>query len=596
MWKEFVIEKRNNLNELPDKIANSWEVCRKKRLNPFQLKSTKILCMDQLSSKKRSNQLMIDLVKEESKKITRLFNQSESLMILTDVDGYILWRQGNPRAVDYANRIGFIEGSRWNELDVGTNAISLALKNKESQMVSRFEHYAVASHDWSCFACPIFDEETLLGVLDVSTYKQNSIEQQVVVQLIVERVMNRLLRRRVNHNHALLTYLVGSDKQNLLCNEYNQIVHVPPEMEHYEQLIIGNDIQAFCQDYDGVFYTEKIHHHKELVGHKYRFYPASKAKSRYYPGVESKNKDYRNFLKQVFRAAESSLPIHIRGESGSGKEVIAQTIHFNSSYKDGPLISLNCGSISENLLESELFGYATGAFTGASKEGYLGKIRQADGGTLFLDEVDSMPLRMQAALLRVIEEKQVTPIGSNKAYRVDCRIVTATHKDLKTSVIEGLFRKDLYYRLYVCPLHIPPLRQRKEDIKVLIERFCQKNDWQIDWKDKLYNLTINYPWYGNVRELNNFLETLYIFYPQDCPSKSEVVSLIEAAALDCSAQATVSFSEKTSTANSRAENEAEQIIRALEENNYHKVNTAESLNISRTTLYRKMAKYKIESN
>ena len=203
LWKEYVIKKVIRTNELPDKIANSWEICRKQQLNPYQMNSKTILQMDELSSKQVINRQLIELVKEEAHRISNYLMQSESLFILTDPEGYILWRQGNPRAITHANSIGFFEGSRWNELDVGTNAISLTLKSKNSQMVSRYEHYAVASHNWSCFACPIFDEDQLVGVLDMSTYMQEDVGQQALVQLIVERVSNRLLRYRLDQNQAL---------------------------------------------------------------------------------------------------------------------------------------------------------------------------------------------------------------------------------------------------------------------------------------------------------------------------------------------------------------------------------------------------------
>src|SRR5699024_3366760 len=157
-------------------------------------------------------------------------------------------------------------------------------------------------------------------------------------------------------------------------------------------------------------------------------YTNNHTERKYYPGVLSENKTYQNFLEKVYKAAEGTVPVHIRGESGSGKEIIAKTIHYNSPYKNGPIISINCGSISENLLERELFGSAARTYTGTSKEEYRGKMRQEEGGILFLVEVDSMYVKMQGAVLRAIEEKQVTPIGSNKSYTVDFRIVTATNQ------------------------------------------------------------------------------------------------------------------------------------------------------------------------
>ena len=594
LWKEFVIKKVINPDALPDKIANSWEVCRKKDLNPFQMVSNTVLRYDQLSMKQKRHKLLIDLVEEEIIKISKIFNQSESLFILTDAEGYIIWRQGNARAIDQANNIGFFEGSRWNELDVGTNAISLAISKRMSQKVSRFEHYAVASHEWSCFACPIFDGDHLVGILDISTYKNNHVEHQSVTQLIAERVMNRLFQRRIKQQQALMTYVVGTDNHSVLCNEHKQVVYFPTEMERYKQLSLGIDIETFCHQYDGLCNVESLLYDQELIGYKYQFYTNNHTERKYYPGVLSENKTYQNFLEKVYKAAEGTVPVHIRGESGSGKEIIAKTIHYNSPYKDGPLISLNCGSISENLLESELFGYAAGAFTGASKEGYSGKMRQAEGGTLFLDEVDSMSLKMQAALLRAIEEKQVTPIGSNKSYTVDFRIVTATNQDLKTAVCEGRFREDLYYRLYVIPLQIPPLRQRTEDLLPLIESFCQKKKWQITWKRELFDITKHYPWHGNIREFNNFLERLYMFYPIEQPSSHVIKELIEMTTFSAP-QAPSNLRVKIEQEkNIQPKNEAEKILQTLEEYNYHKSHAAKALNMSRTTLYRKIKKYQLD--
>src|SRR5699024_9332029 len=157
-------------------------------------------------------------------------------------------------------------GSRWNELDVGTNAISLTLKSKNSQLVSRYEHYAVASHNWSCFACPIFDEDQLVGVLDMSTYMQEDVGQQALVQLIVERVSNRLLRYRLEQNQALLTYVVGSDNKSVLCNEKDQLVFLPEELTRYEELFVGMDIREFVKQFNGLVNKEKIHHDSHLIG------------------------------------------------------------------------------------------------------------------------------------------------------------------------------------------------------------------------------------------------------------------------------------------------------------------------------------------
>lgn len=618
IWKQYVENNGNIAVKLPEKIAESWDLCRVNHVNPYQRTGKTLLTSTQLRNKQRINQTIIELVKNETEKIADYFQLSESLFILTDDEGYVLWRNGNPRAKDHANSMGFYEGSRWTELDVGTNAIGVTLRTKKQSAFSTFEHYSVASHDWSCFACPIFDDNELVGVLDVSTYAQEEVGHQAVIQLIAERVMNQLLKKRLAHKQALLTYVVDDQHHAILCDEGSRIVYIPIEWRGNEELIIGESILAFCRKFQGIFDSQEVYYEGELIGFSYTFYRTEKETDRYYPGVTSQNKSYSQFLEQVFQVANSDIPIHIFGESGTGKEVIAQTIHYNSPFKNSPLISLSCATISENLLESELFGYAPGAFTSANPKGYMGKIRQANGGTLFLDEVDSMPLKMQAALLRVLEEKEVTPVGGNQSIPVSFRIVTATNQDLKIAVKENRFRQDLFYRLYVCPLSIPPLRDRKEDILPLIRRFCQQNSWQINWQNEIYEIAKDYPWHGNIREFNHFMERLYLLYSHRAPNVKEIRQLIESTLIELepqnermdtdtpsqqqskelpdSSSQTVKIPEPIGPSYwmSKTEREQDEILRVLKQTNYHMTKTAKILNISRTTLYRKIKKYQID--
>jgi len=305
----------------------------------------------------------------------------------------------------------------------------------------------------------------------------------------------------------------------------------------------------------------------------------------------------QNVVEAAAKVAEHDVSVLITGPSGSGKEMIANLLHSHSSRSNAPFIKINCAAIPEQLLESELFGYAPGAFTNANPQGYMGKIRQANGGTLFLDEVDSMPLKMQAALLRVLEEKQVTPVGGNEAIPVDFRIVTATNQDLKVAVQKQKFRQDLFYRLYVCPLSIPPLRERKEDILPLIRQFCLQKKWRITWQQDIYQVAKYYPWHGNIREFNHFMERLYLLYSHRSPSEVEMKQLIEATLIDFQPEQEViqKIPELTSVT-SKTEHEQDLILRVLKQTNFHMSKTADILNISRTTLYRKIKKYQIDTN
>jgi transcriptional regulator with PAS, ATPase and Fis domain len=222
-------------------------------------------------------------------------------------------------------------------------------------------------------------------------------------------------------------------------------------------------------------------------------------------------------MKELFRTAvqvaKADCTVLLLGESGTGKEVIAKVVHKHSNLS-GPMIKINCGAIPENLLESELFGYEQGAFTGAKLNGKPGKFEEAHNGTIFLDEIGDLPLHLQVKLLRVLQEKEITRVGSAKPRQINARVIAATNKDLYNMVREGRFREDLFYRLNVIPLTIPPLRERREDIMPLILHFKKKHEKKYKTKrncsSEVIRLFISYDWPGNVRELENLIERLIV--------------------------------------------------------------------------------------
>lgn len=215
--------------------------------------------------------------------------------------------------------------------------------------------------------------------------------------------------------------------------------------------------------------------------------------------------------KRVLQIADSGSTVLITGESGTGKEIFARAIHAEGNRRDQPFITINCGAIPDHLLESELFGYVSGAFTGANKSGHMGKFELANHGIVFLDEISSMPLHLQVKLLRVLQEKCFARLGSNRLISVDVRIIAATNEDLQTLVAERMFREDLYYRLNVIPIHLPPLRERKNDVPLLADfflgRFCKSlGKWPIRLSEAVREKLKSYSWPGNVREFQNCIE------------------------------------------------------------------------------------------
>lgn len=294
------------------------------------------------------------------------------------------------------------------------------------------------------------------------------------------------------------------------------------------------------------------------------------------------------------KAAKSSSTILIQGESGTGKELFARAIHFTSERRNCPFIPINCAAIPENLLESELFGYDEGAFTGARKGGKTGKFELANRGTIFLDEIGDMALHLQTKLLRVIQENVIERVGGKRFTPIDVRIVTATNKDLERKVLEGEFRDDLYYRLNVIPIYIPPLRERLEDIRILAYEFLNKFNYKLGKSikgidEKVINLFMHYDWPGNVRELENVIEYTVNMAANDYIETSDLPTRVQP-------NSTVKDRVRENTIIPIHELEKKEIRKAIEKYGRSKNaidKASEALGISRATIYRKLNKYNI---
>jgi len=304
-------------------------------------------------------------------------------------------------------------------------------------------------------------------------------------------------------------------------------------------------------------------------------------------GIVGNSPAIRHLAELVRKVAQTDITVLITGESGTGKSLIAKAIHFASPRKSKPIITINCSAIPESLLEAELFGYEKGAFTGAyaSKKG---KFELANGGTLFLDEIGDMPLSIQPKILRAIQDKEIERLGGEKTIKVDVRIICATNKNLAEMVEKGEFREDLFYRISVFPIHIPPLRERKEDIPLLVEHFLRifnqryKKNVRISWKalEKL----MEYPWYGNVRELENFIERLVILR-DGLLTEKDIPEYFHPEHGKVSFKHLPSFVEAT---------EKEEIIKALEKTGYVKSRAAKLLGLTLRQLDYRIKKYNIE--
>ena len=302
----------------------------------------------------------------------------------------------------------------------------------------------------------------------------------------------------------------------------------------------------------------------------------------------------KKLWEQVLKIAPTNATILIFGESGTGKELIARAIHENSSRKNEAFIQVNCAAIPEELIESELFGHIRGAFTGATEK-KKGKFELADGGTIFLDEIGDMSLKTQAKVLRVLEEGEVQKVGSSKTGKVDVRVIAATNKNLEKEIKEGNFREDLYFRLNVVPLNSPPLREKKEDIPMLIDYFNKNFVKENNFKEKKFTedtieVMVKYPWKGNVRELKNIVERIIIMTDSDTVVKKDLPEQIKG-------ESTVYFPEADKVKSLKVFRdlaEKEFILAKLEESDWNISQTAREIDTPRSNLYKKLEQFGIK--
>ena len=311
-----------------------------------------------------------------------------------------------------------------------------------------------------------------------------------------------------------------------------------------------------------------------------------------FENIVGKSPAIKRIYDMIQTVAETDSTVLISGKSGTGKELVARSLHFKSKRRNKHFIAINCGAIAENLIESELFGHKKGAFTGAisDKEGL---IKAADGGTLFLDEVSELPPQLQVKLLRVLQERELTPVGTTMALPVNVRFLASTNRELKEEIASGKFREDLYYRLNVIEIHVPSLKEREEDIPLLADHFVDKYRKEMNKNIKgidpeTMRALMHYDWRGEVRELENVIERAVIFCKEDFISLKDLPQFFKPS------PDLADFSKSGSLEESVQRFEKEFIIKALENNNYNKEKTAEILQVGLSTLYRKLKELDIK--
>ena len=467
---------------------------------------------------------------------------SNCLIMLADHQGQVLQSWGDQRFIEPSRAAGFVAGATWLERYTGTNAIGTALSCAQAVHIQHDEHFLKANRFMTGSASPIFDEQRqMIAVLDVSSDSYLPPSHTLgMVKMMSQSVENRLILNLFQQRYFQLSFNTSLDNLSspwaglLIFDEHGQVVSANRRADSLlgvgltqvnieslfdvplQQLLNQPEALPFNLRASGRFrFHAQIKRPQQPAPIQARDFrqtqqPPTSATGNPFTLASLNLGDPRvdKAVRQAERLLEKNIPILVHGETGVGKEVFVKALHHASSRASQAFIAVNCAAIPAELVESELFGYEKGAFTGANQKGSIGLIRKADKGTLFLDEVGDMPLRVQARLLRVLQERCVQPLGSSELYPVDIRLISATNRPLRQDVESGLFRQDLYYRISGLNLELPPLRERT-DKAAMVQRIWEYHREPQQWaglSQEVLSLFERHPWPGNLRQLSSVLQ------------------------------------------------------------------------------------------
>ncbi|MDD3298237.1 MAG: sigma 54-interacting transcriptional regulator [Firmicutes bacterium] len=635
-WRMFVEHGKKPKCIRPE-ILKSWERCKELQIDPYGGKSNIILTKDELNKKLGKNAIFIDIVKPFMDMLYQYIKSAGYSVFLTDNEGNILCVLANTEELKLAKEFNFIVGASWGEQAVGTTAVSMVIDEGIPVSFMSEEKYCFGLKTKACTAIPIKNnQDEMILILGVATDFPNPNRQIFGMLLAIKIAVENMLRMQntteelsiINQNYKKIfdsisdavivvdnrgfvkdinskaKKILSVDCVNVIDRNIEEVMGFCPTILEKGQGIDGNKkfiidfkkeklgysvrkvIPILGRDNIANGYASIIEKAKGQIDKKTE--DTGKTKALSFENIIGNSKEIKEVIKIAEVAAKNSYNIIITGESGVGKDMFAQAIHNAGSRVNAPFIAINCGAIPENLIESELFGYEEGTFTGALKGGRQGKFEQASGGTIFFDEICEMPKNLQVKLLRVLQEKQIVRVGSSKPVPVDARIIAATNKDIEEEVYRGNFREDLYWRLNVIDIHIPSLAERKEDIPFLFEHFIEKHSGkqfkEYNTNRKVMEILKDYSWPGNVRELENIAQRLLAFSKNNTILYEHLPKYIKSKDIK-----TNSFAQKQSLKGL----EKRVILDALYENNGNVTMTAKRLGLSRSTLYNKFKKYNI---
>jgi len=654
-----------------DVVMRSWSRCLNEyRLHPDKPREPTVVARVALEERRARRADVIDCARYEMTTLYQQLADNESAVVLTDTDGVIVHMVSSPEFATEVGPLGMRAGGIWSETEAGTNGMGTCLAAARPVSVRRDDDLFTQFTPLTCSAVPVFDPSgDIVAVLDVSS-RSGLMQQHLLVLLgmTARMIENRLIDQQFRNAHPLHFHsrpefvytlhegklAVGDDGRILAANRSALFQLGLQSMDEIRSRRIEDVFQTSLADMLQRSASSSFH---PVVTYRAnaaaRFFavarrPASgadapagvsssagssvAAPARAQPRVAAARaaavgasltstfKDPRLVaqLDIARRVIARRTPVLLCGETGSGKEVFARALHDASPHAAGEFVAINCASLPENLIESELFGYRAGAFTGAQRTGRRGKILQADGGTLFLDEIADMPLELQARLLRVLDERRVTPLGTEETHAVDFQLISASHRHLPARVREGRFREDLYYRLAGIEVQLPALRERSDKRELIRNVLATEGGSDAILSPEAERLLLEHPWPGNIRQLGHVLRSAAALADGKPITREHLPSLAVNLQLHVRSPGHMGNGAQAGNAggaegavhgpgdahadnaacpiklNPIQTNERQVLLQMLEQHRWNVSNVAKALDVSRNTLYRKLHKLHVE--
>ncbi|PWE39733.1 sigma-54-dependent Fis family transcriptional regulator [Pseudomonas prosekii] len=608
-------------------IARSWLRCLEDyHLDPALTMAPTVLEHGRVLESRERLQQVLQIAGSEMTSLHQQLSGAGHAVLLTDARGVILNCVTAPAERQIFERAGLWLGADWSEACEGTNGIGTCLVERQALTIHQDEHFRGRHTGLTCSASPVFDPHgELLAVLDVSSARhdvsrQSQFHTMALVNLSAKMIESCYFLRYFDNQWLLRFHLqaesVGLFSEGLLAFDGEGRISAVNQsalnlLGHIRGGLLGKPVEAFfdcsldqllgrasanasaswpLRTRDGRNLFAVLRGQPRSIPAPAPGQPLLAERPRL-SGICLGDAALQENFRKALRVFERDVPLLINGETGSGKEAFAKAVHQASQRAPKSFVALNCAAIPESLIESELFGYRGGSFTGARKEGMRGKLQQADGGTLFLDEIGDMPLALQTRLLRVLEDRQVVPIGGEPE-SVNVRIISATHRNLLGRVNDGSFREDLYYRLNGLEVALPALRERSDKSQLLDFLLAEEAGGETVLIDEpARQALLAFAWPGNVRQLRNVLRTLAALCDGGRVGLEDLPAMIRQArpAVDAAVEVLVD----TSSEHPLEDAERLALLNALEQQRWHMTHTAEQLGVSRNTLYRKLRKHNI---